>query len=90
MGKVELPDVHVPSWSGTRHKATLPSCFSPHITNKCFFSMLVFNMTFDVLRILLFIDNLLFRVASKSSAEVQTSVPKDKKTVMYLQRKFIY
>ena len=69
---------------------TLTSCFVPHIINTCPFCVDLFSVTFNVWGIfVLFVDNSLFKMSPNSTVEVQTSVPKCKKAVMCLHRKFM-
>lgn len=64
---------------------TLPFCFSAHTVNKYPFGCLFSVKFFTFLHFLLVIS--LFKMAPKHRAEVLSSVPKHKKTMMCLMKK---
>lgn len=65
----------------------LPSCFSFHAVNKSPFQGLL-SATFFTFSCLLWLISL-FKVAPNCSAEVLPGVPKLRKAVIYLQRKWV-
>lgn len=66
------------------NNTTLPSCFSSHTVNKCAFCRLLISAFLCLLLVIL-----LFEMSPKHSTKVSFTVPKCKKAMMCLWRKYL-